>query len=127
MTSLFWVIIGSTGQSVLKPFSSWVRKVLCIFKAHISLGCLWWAATSAAVVAGVSLVSILQAGDWANSFYTGLVTIFPLALLLWISTRTLYRVLCSASVSRSSLGKCQTLTCIQSCIYGLSGCSSPHY
>ena len=32
----------------------------------MSLGSLWGAAASAALVADVSLVSILQAGDWAR-------------------------------------------------------------
>ena len=43
--------------------SSWVRKVLCVAKAHMALCSLWGVATSAALAAGVSLVSILQAGD----------------------------------------------------------------
>ena len=81
----------------------------------MSPGFLHGAPASAALVAGVSLVSILQAGDWARvstlaSHY------FPPTLLLWISIRTLYSILCWASVNRSSLGKCQTLTYIQSCI-----------
>ena len=46
-----------------KTISSWVRKVLCVTKSHMSLGSLCGAA---ALVAGVSLVSILQAGDWAR-------------------------------------------------------------
>ena len=45
-----------------KTISSWVRKVLCVAKAHMSLG----VAASATLAAGVSLVSILQAGDWAR-------------------------------------------------------------
>ena len=48
-----------------KTISSWVRKVLCVAKAHMSPGFLWGAAASAALVAGVSLVSIMQTGDWA--------------------------------------------------------------
>ena len=66
MTSLFWVTIGSTGLSVLKPFLSWVRKVLGVDKALMSPGSVWEAAASTAIVAGVSLVSILQAGGWAR-------------------------------------------------------------
>ena len=31
----FWVTIGSTGWSMLKPFSSWVMKVLSVAKAHV--------------------------------------------------------------------------------------------
>ena len=46
-----------------KTISSWVRKVLCVAKAHMSLGSLRWVAASAALAAGVSLVTILQAGD----------------------------------------------------------------
>ena len=49
-----------------KTISSWVRKVFCVAKAHMSLGSLWKVAASAALVAGVSLVTILQAGDWAR-------------------------------------------------------------
>ena len=46
-----------------KTTSSWVRKVLCVAKPHMSPGSLWGAT---AIVAGISLVSILQAGDWAR-------------------------------------------------------------
>ena len=49
-----------------KTISSWVRKVLCVAKAHMSLGFLQGHAASAALAAGVSLVSILQAGDWSR-------------------------------------------------------------
>ena len=49
-----------------KTISSWVRKVFCVVKAHVSLGYLQEVAASAALAAGVSLVSILQAGDWAR-------------------------------------------------------------
>ena len=60
MTSLF---LGNNRQHrpvYAKTISSWVRKVLCVAKAHMSLGSLWGVA---ALAAGVSLVSILQAGD----------------------------------------------------------------
>ena len=50
----------------IKTISSWVRKVLCVAKAHMSLGSLQGAAASATLVAAVSPVSIMQAGDWAN-------------------------------------------------------------
>ena len=49
-----------------KTISSWVWKVLSVAKAHISLGSLWGVAASAALAAGVSLVTILQAGDWTR-------------------------------------------------------------
>ena len=49
-----------------KTISSWVRKVLCVAKAHMSLGSLQGVAASAALAAGVSLVTILQEGDWAR-------------------------------------------------------------
>ena len=66
LSSLF---LGNTRQHRLvcaKTISSWVRKVLCVAKAHMSPGSLWGAAASAALAVGVSLVSILQAGDWAR-------------------------------------------------------------
>ena len=88
---------------------------LCVAKAYMSPCSLQGAAASAALVTGVSLVSIQQMSDWAK--VSTLATLyFPLTLLLCISTRTLYSMLCWASVSRSSLGKCQTLTYIQPCV-----------
>ena len=45
-----------------KTISSWVRKVLCVAKAHMSLGSFQGAAAFASLVA-VSLMSILQVGD----------------------------------------------------------------
>ena len=65
MTSLF---LGDNKQHRLvcaKTISSWVRKVLCVAKAHMSLGSLQGVAASADLVAGVSVVTILQVGDWA--------------------------------------------------------------
>ena len=98
-----------------KTISSWVRKFLCVAKARMSLGSLRRAAASVALVAGASLVSILLAGDCAK-VSTPARHYCPPTLLLQISTRTLYSMLCLASVSRSSLGKCQTLIYIQSFI-----------
>ena len=49
-----------------KTISSWVWKFLSVAKAHMSLGSLWGVAASAALAAGVSLVTILQAGDWTR-------------------------------------------------------------
>ena len=46
--------------------SSCIRKVLSVAKAHMSPGCLWGVAASVALVAGVSLVTILQADDWTR-------------------------------------------------------------
>ena len=66
MTSLF---LGNNRQHwpvCAKTISSWVRKVLCVVKAHMSLGSLQGVAASAALVAGFSLVTILQAGDWTR-------------------------------------------------------------
>ena len=48
-----------------KTISSWVWKVLSVAKAHVS-GFSLGVAASAALVAGVSLVTILQAGDWTR-------------------------------------------------------------
>ena len=66
VTSLF---LGNNRQHqpvCAKTISSWVRKVLCVVKAYMSLGSLWGVAASAALVAGVSLVSILQTVDWTR-------------------------------------------------------------
>ena len=63
VTSLF---LGNNRQHwpvCAKTISSWVRKVLCVAKAHMSLGSLWGVVASAGLAAGVSLVCILQAGD----------------------------------------------------------------
>ena len=64
VTSLF---LGNNRQHrpvCVKTIFSWVRKVLCVAKAHMSPCSLWGGA--AALAAGVSLASILQAGDWAR-------------------------------------------------------------
>ena len=58
--------MGNNGQHrpvCAKTISSWVRKVHCVATTHMSLGSLQGAA---AVVAGVSLVSILQEDDWVR-------------------------------------------------------------
>ena len=63
MTSLF---LGNNRQHrpvCAKTISSWVRKVLCVAKAHMSPGSHWGVTASAALATGVSLVSILQVGD----------------------------------------------------------------
>ena len=63
VTSLF---LGNNRQHwpvCAKTISSWVRKVLGV---AMSLGSVWGVAASAALVAGVSLVTILQAGDWTR-------------------------------------------------------------
>ena len=70
----------------------------------MSLGFFWEAAASAATAGGISLVSILQEGDLAKVLHQ-LDTIFLPTLLLWIGTRSLYSVVCWASVRRSFLGK----------------------
>ena len=46
-----------------KTISSWVRKGLCIAKAHMSPGAVHSAVASAVLVAGVCLLFILQVGD----------------------------------------------------------------
>ena len=66
VTSLF---MGNNRQHqpvCAKTISSWVRKVLCVAKAHMSLGSLLGVPASAALAAGVSLVTILQVGDWTR-------------------------------------------------------------
>ena len=66
VTSLF---LGNGRQHwpvCAKTISSWVRKTLCIAKAHMSLGSFRGVIAPTALATGVSLVSILQAGDWAR-------------------------------------------------------------
>ena len=65
MSSLFFLGDNRQHQPVCaKTISSWIRKVLCVAKAHMPVGSLQGVAASADLVAGVSLVSILQAGDF---------------------------------------------------------------
>ena len=59
VASLFWGNNRQQRPVCAKTISSWVRKVLHVAKAHMSPGSLWGVAASAALVAGVSLVSIL--------------------------------------------------------------------
>ena len=67
VTSSFFLGNNRQHQPVCaKTISSWVRKVLGVAKAHLSLGSLQGVAASAALAAGVSLVTILQAGDWTR-------------------------------------------------------------
>ena len=66
MTSL---VLGNDRQHwpvCARTISSWVWKVLGVAKAHMSPGSLQGVAASAALVVGVSLVTILQAGDWTR-------------------------------------------------------------
>ena len=115
MTFLFWGNNRQHWHVCAKTISSWVRKVLCVAEGHISLGSLWEVTASAALATGVSLVKILQAGDWAR-----VSTLDRHYFSTYITTMDLhqdsvqYAVL--ASVSRSSPGKCQILTYTQSCI-----------
>ena len=107
----FWVTIGQHRMVCAKTISSWVRKVFCISKAHFSR----FSQGAAALAAGVSLAFILQAGGWAR-VPTPARHYFSTYITTMISTRILYSMLCLASVSRCSLGKCQTLTYIESCV-----------
>ena len=66
LTSL---ILGNNRQHrpvCAKTISSLVREVLCVAKAHMSLGSLQGVAAIAAMAASVSLETIPQAGDWAR-------------------------------------------------------------
>ena len=115
VTSLF---LGNNRQHqpvCAKTISSWVRKVLSVAKAHMSLGSLWGVAASAALAAGVFLVTILQVGAWTR-VSTPARHYFSSCITTGIGTRTLCSMPCWASVSRPPPGKCQTLTYNQSCI-----------
>ena len=77
-------------------------------------GFLWGAAASAALVAGVSLVSLLQVGDWARvSTLAGHYFSTFITTTDWHQNSVI--VLHWASVSRYFLGNCQTLTSTKSC------------
>ena len=90
---------------MLKPFLLGEGKFFALLRHMYLWAPSGGAAASAALGADVSLVSILQAGDWAR-VPTPARHFFPLTLLLWIGARTLHSMLSWASVSRSSLGKC---------------------
>ena len=66
MTSLFLDNNRQHRPLYAKTISSWVWKVLSVAKAYVSLGSIWGVAAPAALVAGVSLVTILQADDWTR-------------------------------------------------------------
>ena len=55
--------MGGNRPVCAKTISSWARKVCCVAKAHMSLGSLWGVA---ALASGDSLVTILQADNWAR-------------------------------------------------------------
>ena len=113
VTSLFFGNNRQHQPVCAETISSWVRKVLCVVKTHMSLVSLWGIAASAALATGVSLMAILQVGDWAR-----VPTPARLYFSTYITTTVWHQdsVLCWALVSRSSPGKCQTLTYTQSCI-----------
>ena len=116
---MYSLLLGNNRQCMpvcAKTVSSWVRNILGITKGHMSPGTLCGAVMSAALVTGVSLVSILQAGDWA-SVSTPTRYSFPLTSLLQISTRIQFNVLSWVSVSNHNMAKCQTLTYIKSSKY----------
>ena len=109
-----------------KMISSWVQKFLSMAMTHMSLGMLQVVAASAALVAGVSLVSTLPAGDWTR-VSTPAGHYFQHISLLQIGTRILCSFLSWALV-KSQLGKCQTLTYIRSHKYvRLLGHHCPQY
>ena len=109
-----------------KTICYWVRKVLCVAKAHMSLGSVQGAVASGALEACISLVSILQAGDWSRVSVPARHYFAP-TLLIWIGTRILDTMLCWSSVSRCFLGKCQTFTYIESCECRVLSCGSSQY
>ena len=91
----------------------------------MSQGSLWDAAASSSLVAGISLVSILQVGDWAR-VSTPAKHYFPPVTLLQISTSILCNMLYWASVHRCFLVLSNIDLCSLANV-GLSGLSSPHY
>ena len=116
VTSLF---LGNNRQHwpvCAKTISSWVRKVLGVAKAHMSLGSLQGVAASATLAAGVSLVTILLAGNWtrvstpARHYFSTYITTMDQ------HQDSVQHAVLGHAGSRSSPGKCQTLTYTQSCV-----------
>ena len=94
----------------------------------MSLGILWGSVVSAALVAGVSLVSILQVGDWARASTPAGCYFFQYISWPQIGIKIQCSMLYWALMSSQLVGKCHTLTFIKFCEYvGLSGHSYPHY
>ena len=94
------VFLGNNRQHMpvcAKTISSCIQKVLFIAKMHTSLGAVHGPMAFSALVAGVSLSAILQAGDWA-SVLTQLDTVFPHISLPQIGTRIPRSVLTLALV-----------------------------
>ena len=122
MNLIFTLFLGNNRKYrpvYTKTISSWVRNVLRIAKAHMSPSTLQCGAVSVALAAGVSLVSILQAGDWPR-VSTQARYYFLHTSMLCISTRILFSMLSWASVHIQLASKFQTLTCIKSCRYSFS-------
>ena len=66
---IFCMFLGNNRHHMpvyAKMINTWVGTVLTIAKVHMSSGTLQGAVTSVVLVDGVSLASILQAGDWAR-------------------------------------------------------------
>ena len=81
---------------------------------HMSLGS-FWGGCSFCGLSSLCFPAVNPAGQvTGQEFLHQLETIFPPTSLLLIGTGILYSMLCWASVSRCSLGKCQTLTYHQS-------------
>ena len=100
-----FLFLGNSRQYRLvctKTISSWVKKVLCIAKAHMSLGFLWGAAAC-------PYCTSCRQVTWPE-FLHQVDTAFVPTLLLQIGTKILYIVPCWAPVSSCCLGRCQTLT-----------------
>ena len=114
-----FLFLGNNKQHLpvcTKTISSWVWKVLSVAKAPYVSG-LSPGGCCFCSLGGWCLSGDHPAGRWLDqSFLHQPGTISLPTLLLQISTRTLCSVPCWASVSRSSLGKCQPLTFNQSCI-----------
>ena len=81
----------------------------------MSLGSLWGVAASAALAAGVSLVTILQAGDWPRVFMPARHYFSTYITMMDQHQDSVQHAVLGLS-ERSSPGKCQTLTYTQSCI-----------
>ena len=92
--------------------SSKVGEVLGITKAHMSPGALHSTAVSAALVAGISLVSILQAGDLVRISTPARHYLFTYIITMDLHQHSIQQGI--LGLGEKSFGKCQTLIYVNS-------------
>ena len=87
-----------------------------VAKTHLSPGILYGAVVPVALAAGVSLVSVLQTGDWTRDS-TPVKTYFSTYIITSNHHQDSIQSTVLASVSSLLVGRCQTMAYIKSCKY----------